>query len=558
MLLTVPDDGMTNTTEQKIASVLTIGNVLAVLAPDVDPDKLLLWPPDAFGIVAFLLQKSGAYIEVVRAWPPGQFPKEWTAEMRRAGRQWREACIQRRAPPTEILNWWSHIKLNFNTCLAALSEEVDLVHGLLQVLAASDEACLGIGIPDSEAGKLDNFDNRAWRLLYQTGKINESTVAEHLDRTLFRVLPKMHTPQSGITIRSLSHHLALCTAGEVNPKWVLHPPGSARKNPTGLNLLLLPWPTQVSALDFHPAEGQPGLRNMPENMGFFSYEHNAWTDWLSEQFRNIVEQAVIQVGRIDGVILPELALRSEQEFDQAFAELTSVIKDAFLISGIGGKSPHPPYDANQLGYRVWLAANKDLRLRHTQGKHHRWRLDESQIRQYGITHRLDPYMFWWENTDLAERHVHFFAIAPWLTMSALICEDLARQDPVADVLRAVGPNLVVALLMDGPQLQRRWAARYATVFADDPGSSVLCLTSMGMVNLSNENLPTGEKRERIIGLWKDARGPARQIELKEGYDGVVLALNAEYQQEWSADGRHDEKTTAYLTFGGLHNVKFEM
>ena len=48
------------------------------------------------------------------------------------------------------------------------------------------------------------------------------------------------------------------------------------------------------------------------------------------------------------------------------------------------------------------------------------------------------------------------------------------------MLRAVGPNLIIALLADGPQIASRWPGRYAAAFADDPGSSVLTLTSAGM------------------------------------------------------------------------------
>jgi hypothetical protein len=52
-------------------------------------------------------------------------------------------------------------------------------------------------------------------------------------------------------------------------------------------------------------------------------------------------------------------------------------------------------------------------------------------------------------------------------------------------MNAIGPNLVIALLMDGPQLENRWPARYATVLAEDPGSAVLTVTSLGMVRRSN-------------------------------------------------------------------------
>jgi hypothetical protein len=77
----------------------------------------------------------------------------------------------------------------------------------------------------------------------------------------------------------------------------------------------------------------------------------------------------------------------------------------------------------------------------------------------------------------------------------LICEDLARQDPAAELVRAVGPNLLVALLMDGPQLANRWPARYAAVLAEDPGTSILTLTSLGMVERSR---PTERISHRMI------------------------------------------------------------
>jgi hypothetical protein len=47
-----------------------------------------------------------------------------------------------------------------------------------------------------------------------------------------------------------------------------------------------------------------------------------------------------------------------------------------------------------------------------------------------------------------------------ITWSVLVCEDLARKDPAADLIRAVGPNLLIALLMDGPQLKSRWPGRW--------------------------------------------------------------------------------------------------
>ncbi len=58
-------------------------------------------------------------------------------------------------------------------------------------------------------------------------------------------------------------------------------------------------------------------------------------------------------------------------------------------------------------------------------------------------------------------------------LTAMVGENPARVDPCQELIRSIGPNLIVALLMDGPKLSTRWPARYTTVSAEDPGCSVL-------------------------------------------------------------------------------------
>jgi hypothetical protein len=106
--------------------------------------------------------------------------------------------------------------------------------------------------------------------------------------------------------------------------------------------------------------------------------------------------------------------------------------------------------------------------------------------------------------------------------------------------------------MDGPQLSSRWSARYATVLADDPGCSVLTLTSLGMAMMSK---PPGKAVSRVVGLWKDAVRPDPvEIVLPEGAEAVVLTLSAENHEEFTADGRTDEGTTGYPILAGIHPV----
>ena len=137
-------------------------------------------------------------------------------------------------------------------------------------------------------------------------------------------------------------------------------------------------------------------------------------------------------------------------------------------------------------------------------------------------------------------------------LCCLICEDLARLDPCQPVVRAVGPNLIVALLMDSPQLASRWPARYATVLAEDPGSAVLTLTSLGMMRLSERG---GYKPSRVIGLWKSAIQPSTEVNLPDGAQAVLLALHAGKQAERSIDGRFDDGSAIHWSLESQVGIK---
>jgi hypothetical protein len=151
-----------------------------------------------------------------------------------------------------------------------------------------------------------------------------------------------------------------------------------------------------------------------------------------------------------------------------------------------------------------------------------------------------------ENISIEPRKLVVAAVSDWCTLAPLICEDLARQEPVASVIRSIGPTFVLALLLDGPQLKERWSARYAASLADDPGTSVLCLSSLGMVERC---LPPGKPASRVIGFWRDSGGSLSELSLAPGAVGILLTLRAEWIREYAADGRHDGgcATRLYLT-----------
>jgi hypothetical protein len=131
----------------------------------------------------------------------------------------------------------------------------------------------------------------------------------------------------------------------------------------------------------------------------------------------------------------------------------------------------------------------------------------------------------------------------------------ARQDPAADLIRAVGPNILIALLMDGPQLTGRWPARYASVLADDPGTSVLTLTSLGMAQRSRPILQSGKREapSTVIALWRDAVQGEIQISLDPREDACVLSLECQMRTEYCADGRSDGGQTLYPTYAGYRS-----
>jgi len=282
-----------------------------------------------------------------------------------------------------------------------------------------------------------------------------------------------------------------------------------------------------------------------------------------EQFRadlsRVLACATSEAGEIDAVVFPELALGA----DELDTTIEVALKKRFMtVGGVGLSS-----ERSGLGVPV-NAAVADPRGLFDQGaklepdvygfrqpKHHRWCLDREQIVQYGLGGVVSANHDSWEISHIGPRTVHMLTLDTWFTVCVLLCEDLARQDPVGDTIRAVGPNLVIALLMDAPQLKQRWSAKYASVLAEDPGSSVLTLTSLGMSRLSSARFP-GTGKERTIALWRDVIFGEEELSLPEGHDAGVLTLVRRSVEEWSADSRGDGKRAHFPVFAGWKPLRF--
>ena len=536
----------------------TIGAVLRLYLGDPLDDAFLVWPPDVFAVAAILLKLSGGYVHAVNKWPPGvptHFKKirqegvhKWNAFLCQIGNDWKQAVEKNAPAPEQIRKWWSLLRKKEKKDIAKLFDDVATCSILLQLLAAADEACRDIGIPDPKdwlkpVSKLEWFAK--FLLQTQAAAGEPCTLCKRIPASLLAVVPKLHTPKSGATLRSLTHNLALHENVEISVHWSQITTALDHT----INVLCVPWPLDVNPVDFCKAEqNEIELKNMRPSVRFFDYEPPKQAGFV-KQFEELLRHALEKVGTVDGVVFPELAM-DLKTFKQIRAILNKHIPASFLIAGVRSPRRNDSYCS--------IPAASDVRhkglteVREWQGKHHRWKLNRAQIEQYGLGGRLDAECTWWESTLVERRKMNFFSLQPWLTMGVLICEDLARQDPVGDLIRAVGPNLVVALLMDGPQLASRWPARYATVLADDPGSSVLTLSSLGMVLLSK---PFDKPTSRVVGLWKDYTSrDAVEIELPPRKKGVVLSLTRQLREEFSADGRSDEKSTAYLILTGMRPI----
>ena len=517
-----------NPTAHQEPTPLTVLDYLAQILPrtqDAETPNLPLWPADVFAIAASLLQRTGAYAAAMDHWPPEGCENTWNDEVRTAGKEWRR--VWQAGPFGYLQAPWNELLSKRALPLEEITGDTNLLQALIAMCATADESCSDIGILDEDTPTLGEKDEdaefvvRAEELLQKN-----SSLCLEIHPSRVRVLPKMHTPQSGLTIRSFSHHLALVTTGEITPNWITYPSPFGKKP---MQILFIPWPFHVEADDFGPVPRLLGeMRNMPPQFDFFEYAPTSSGD-LINTVRTLLEDAANKGVEINAVLLPELSTS-----DAEFQELSRlVVEDRKLVLIAGVRTPHQANARCKNEARFEIPYYDTL----TQAKHHRWKLDAKQIEQYGLT-KLDPGRSWWEHIDLSSREFMFVSMGRGRVVCVLICEDLARPDPVGDLIRAVGPNLVIALLMDGPQLKSRWPGRYAASLASDPGSSVLSVTSIGM-SLRSKPRNAVDDRRNVIGLWHSADDDYQELELPKGSTALILTFDRSYVKEWTGDGRDD-------------------
>jgi hypothetical protein len=526
-------------------STPTIGSTWLAASQRPAADELLAWPPDVFAFTDLILDRAEAYRFVVSTpagheWPPAP-EHAWRENVRTAARRW-SGWVQDRlgSLPELVAEEWRVMRAALDTPLEdiASGEAWRICEALLTLHAVSDETCATV------AGATPDADNdvvlraRVSELLARTGTI------ARIDPTLLRVLPKYRTPHGGIQTRSISRYLA-----RTGPSVSLSIDRVAtRRDPSNsdpLNVLLLPWPLRIAPDDFHPVRESIQKREL-EPFGYFRFEPSERLD--VSLVDRLLTSASEHVDRVDVVVLPESAV-ARRDLPALEAALSRQ-RVRMLIAGVRDR---PVGSSGFASNWVHFGAEQDGRWwRYRQDKHHRWSLDRSQIEQYHLTDVLDPRVRWWEAIELNRRSLQIIERDDGHTIASLVCEDLAHIDDVFDLLREVGPALVVGLLLDGPQLGSRWMGRYASVLADDPGSAVLTLTSHGMVASAWRD---GQPSSSVVALWKDNARGSREIALEPDAQGILLALHRQPAIRRVADGRLPELTTSDLRLSGVIQVR---
>jgi len=501
-------------------------------------------------------------------------------------------------PPPNLKNrWLATVAL---LSMHAIADETCIGWGIV----ADDEDPLTIGFPDlmtlrdlydkmkDEASPIEDRRSYFRQTFTKSAKITKSAAQRwaeqerlHKFGTLAsinpyrgRVLPKRHTPDVGITLRSISSNLSFHRSA-IEVVWSQEPivagKKSKRRSPLAdrmslrkmgtpdsesMTILLLPLPLEINSRAFKEWKDKEPVETLSD-YGFFKYEPSR--DQIAQMEGTItraLRKARQEVGTVDMVVLPEAALnddknllwRIESQLQTPEAEYLDPV--SFYVAGVAktvvGKS-FPQDNAvyfkslEHIRGHAQFMTSRDLDeagVKYFQNKHHRWQLNRPQLLQYGLTHQLAEKKKWWEAINVGKRRVSFINIGDRLTVCPLICEDLARQDPIADLIRHVGPSLVVTILMDGPQHKDRWSSRYAGILSEDPGSAVVALTSFGMVRRWSASY---RPLSRIVALWNDSEGP-RELELEQGAIGILLTVGVKLLREPIADGRLELRATSRL------------
>lgn len=572
---------------------MTLGEELLRLFPDGttakrsrgrttlrDISALPAVPTDLFGGMAYLVEKTGAYHRLLPV-RDSQFPglaavlrdaremgRGWAANSRKlrstASGQKNRAKIAWRKIVNDAQAHWDVILASADMPLLQRAQDpipTWWTHAIALMVFA-DEACVDVGYRSASSPNKSFIDEMVYAQRSSSPEFRDKPIActnsalthKHyaealssygfqINKQIVRVLPKGRTPSVGCTIRSLSHNLSIIAdPASLEMGWFTQD-AAPSPDTDSLKVLLVPLPYDISATAFQPTHTH--VQKDDRSWGAFKV-NQAWLRTGPSAVK-LLEKLLIQAeedsGAVNAIVFPELSLdwksyREVVEFIIGIWNPRCDEKNAvqFLVAGLSENYLEEHGNFAYVTTFQRIGARGDWEA-HSWGrrKHHRWKLTPAQLTDYALSATLEPSLDWWEDISIDRRSLAVHVVREKLSISALICEDLARSDPCHTPLRALGPNLIIALLMDGPQLPERWPGRYATTLADDPGSSVLTMTSAALLERNNRNGRHAENR--VVALWKDDRGATVPLQLPRGASGILVSLSLTPATEFTLDGR---------------------
>jgi len=255
-------------------------------------------PTDLFGAMAYLLKKSGAYHRIFPLNPSSSKLAEKYAEkitsFASLGTEWNQLTIdiansngadKRKRfgeVENEIQNQWTQLLKHSSECVFSnTKKEREWWFLAASLLIFADEACRGLGYQTEldRIGVIDSFfddDNTKDEVIkgkrrgvdhvhLLTGGVN--SYAPLLNKELSRVLPKGRTPDVGCTFRSLTHNLSFIEGSGLNVSW-FSDEGISNKKYDPINVLLVPFPFEVSAKSFQKVGDPRSLQNNKNKWGW--------------------------------------------------------------------------------------------------------------------------------------------------------------------------------------------------------------------------------------------------------------------------------------------------
>ncbi|HXQ72400.1 MAG TPA: hypothetical protein VN844_18030, partial [Pyrinomonadaceae bacterium] len=169
-----------------MSSGLTVEQFGEYIVPSVWKDEeLLRWPPDVFALVAALLLKSGAYAHAVSGWQRHGKLEQWIKDIRAIGNAWGQKPEQ---PPKQVRSWFQMLCKNRSVPVERVCAKGDLCAALIELCAAADEACVGVGCTLlNPAAAANEFRKQASKRLAETALTQQvSTLCKRVHHSTVR------------------------------------------------------------------------------------------------------------------------------------------------------------------------------------------------------------------------------------------------------------------------------------------------------------------------------------------------------------------------------------